>query len=127
MAKKQSKNLEKVQSMVDGTYGGKLQSGYIGEAEKKREIGERWFDSEGVEWEQKKGYRSKITKMGNIGIFTYQCKDCKKGLTSSRDKDTCKRMGRCYYCQLNFEVDLKAKGKWEEWVMDQEKKKWETT
>ena len=30
-----------------------------------------------------------------------------------------------YYCQLNFEVDLKAKGKWEEWVMKQEEKRWE--
>ena len=31
-----------------------------------------------------------------------------------------------YKIEVNFEVDLKAKGKWEEWVMDQEKKKWET-
>ena len=29
MAKKLSKNLQKVQDMVDGTYGGKIQSGFI--------------------------------------------------------------------------------------------------
>ena len=34
-------------------------------------------------------------------------------------------MGRCRVCQLEFEADLHRKGKWNEWVADMEKKRWE--
>ena len=42
---KQSKNLAKVQSMLDGTYGGKIQSGYS-PTEEIRNVGDKWIDSE---------------------------------------------------------------------------------
>ena len=35
-------------------------------------------------------------------------------------------MQRCYYCQIDFEADLKAKNKWEDWVKEMEEKRWET-
>ena len=57
MGKKLEKNLTKVQSMLDGTYGGKIQSGY--EAKKiDRKVGDIWNDSDGDQWEQMNGYRS---------------------------------------------------------------------
>ena len=59
MGNKNSKNLQKVQDMVNGTYGGKIQSGYIGEAEVERKVGDIWEDAEGDKWEQKKGYKVK--------------------------------------------------------------------
>ena len=34
-------------------------------------------------------------------------------------------MQRCYYCQIDFEVDLKVKNKWEDWVKEMEEKRWE--
>ena len=83
MGKKYSKNLSKVQSMVDGTYGHKIQSGYTPDAEPIRKVGDVWTDSDDVQWEQMNGYKSKITKTVNVGIFTYQCSDCKKGLSKS--------------------------------------------
>ena len=51
MGKKISKNLQRVQDMVDGTYGGKIQSGYIGETNVERKVGEGL--SNGVVGEQK--------------------------------------------------------------------------
>ena len=42
------------------------------------------------------------------------------------DEQTYNRMGRCYHCQIDFEVDLKVEGKWDEWVMKQEKIRWES-
>jgi hypothetical protein len=113
MAKQYSKNLEKVQSMVDGTYGSKIQSGYDG-VQKKREVGDIWTDSDGVQWEQKEGYRSKINKLASVGIFKATCKDCEKGILKNWDKDTHKADGRCYHCQLNYEMDLKF-DKWIRW------------
>ena len=127
--KKYEKNLEKVQSYLDGTHQGKIQSGYTPENVEYK-IGDKWFDSEGVQWEQKNGYRSKVSKV-NVGIFSKQCKDCDKPCTKSFDVDTYNRMGRCYHCQLNFEIDLKSMqigyngNKWQFWVKLQQLKRWD--
>ena len=94
-----SKNLQKVQDMLDGNFQPKIQVGEysVGRDDKQRKVGEKWTDSDGVQWEQKNGYRSKISNV-NVGIFPYQCKDCQKncGLLQV-DKDTYKRQQRCYH------------------------------
>ena len=56
-----SKNIQKVQEMLDGNYKHKIQSGYT-PIEEKREVGDIWTDSDGVKWEQKNGYYH-LTKM----------------------------------------------------------------
>ena len=110
---KESKNLAKVQSMLDGTYGGKIQSGYSSVKE-HREVGDKWTDSEGYEWEQRDGYQvKKGGSMPSAGMFNHQCKDCKKNCSPKTakpwDRDCFKADGRCYHCQLDYEVDLKVK------------------
>ena len=109
---KQSKNLQKVQDMLDGNYKNKIQVGYS-KTEKTREVGEKWTDSDGVEWEQKEGYIFKVPTMPSVGMFNHQCKDCKKNCSPKMakpwDRDVFKADGRCYHCQLNFEEDLKLK------------------
>ena len=106
---KQSKNLAKVQSMLDGTYGGKIQSGYS-PTEEIRNVGDKWTDSEGYEWEQKEGFRVKNSVMPAVGMFNHQCKDCGKNCSPKMakpwDRDTWKADGRCYHCQMNYELDL---------------------
>jgi len=107
---KQSKNLAKVQSMLDGTYGGKIQSGYT-PTEEVRNVGDKWIDSEGYTWEQKEGFRIKSGGSGvSVGMFSHQCKDCKKNCSPKTgkpwDRDTWKADGRCYHCQMNYEMDL---------------------
>ena len=108
---KQSKNLAKVQSMLDGTYGGKIQSGYS-PTEEIRNVGDKWTDSEGYEWEQKEGFRVKLSNTPAVGMFNHQCKDCGKNCSPKTakpwDRDTWKADGRCYYCQMEYEIDLKA-------------------
>ena len=109
---KQSKNLQKVQDMLDGNYKNKIQVEYS-KTEKTREVGEKWTDSDGVEWEQKEGYIFKVPTMPSVGMFNHQCKDCKKNCSPKMakpwDRDVFKADGRCYHCQLNFEEDLKLK------------------
>ena len=129
---KYEKNLEKVQSYLDGTHQGKIQSGYTPDNVEYK-VGDKWTDSDGVEWEQKNGYRSKVSKV-NIGIFSKQCKNCDKPCTKSFDVDTYNRMERCYRCQTTFELDLKYEkknrigesgNKWQFWVKLQELRRWE--
>ena len=121
MAKKQSKNLQKVSDMLDGTYGGKIQSGYT-PTEEKHEVGDRWFDSDGKEWEQKNGYRTNITKLANRGIVDHKCSECKKFIIKPWDKEIFKFNNRCYYCQIDFEAELKGTGKFDEWKKKQDKR-----
>ena len=111
---KESKNLAKVQSMLDGTYGRKI---VVGDAsvgrEEARAIGDKWTDSDGYEWEQKNGYQvKKGGSMPAVGMFNHQCKDCKKNCSPKMakpwDRDCFKADGRCYYCQMDYEIDLKA-------------------
>jgi len=101
------KNLAKVQSMIDGDYASKVQVGYGDQEIERHEIGERWTDSDGREWEQKKGYRVKIKTTPDVGLFSKVCKDCKAPCLKSFDIDTWVRMNRCYGCQTTFELDLK--------------------
>ena len=100
-----SKNLQKVQDMLDGNYKTKIQSGYT-HYEEQRKVGDKWTDSDGVEWEQKKGYKMKISKLASRGIFDAHCKTCEKGILKPWDKDTHKADGRCYHCQMDYELNL---------------------
>ena len=45
---KQSKNLAKVQSMLDGTYGGKIQVGQYAPTDDVRQVRDKWTESEGI-------------------------------------------------------------------------------
>jgi hypothetical protein len=124
------KNIRKIQQMLSGEFGKKTQSGY----EPKtidRKVGDIWTDSEDIKWEQRKGYKIKISGLPGVGILGDQCKDCKKGiLKKGVHRDTYNRMGRCYHCQINFEVDLQSKrigkngNKWQFWVKLQNLKRW---
>jgi len=109
MDKKHSKNLSRVQSMVDGTYGGKIQSGYDGEVEPVRKVGDSWIDSDGTPWEQRNGYKVKgRLATSNITHHSWdnKCSGCEKLILKPWDKDTHKADGRCYHCQMNYELDL---------------------
>ena len=114
------KNTQRVQEMLDGNYKRKIQVGHK-HVEQQRELGERWFDSDGKEWEQKNGYIASIKKTPNAGIGD-QCSDCKSLIIKKWDKDIYKWNGRCYYCQIEFEAELKGTKKFDEWKEKQDKR-----
>jgi len=116
-------NIEKIQSMIDGNHQRKIQIGYTGKSLNQRKEGECWTDGNGHEWEIVDGKRKQITKIPSRGFD--KCSDCEKLILKQKDHDTYIRMGRCYHCQINFEIDLKAQGKWHEWVWEQEQQRWE--
>ena len=100
------KNLQRVQDMVDGKNTGKIIVGQYNPTDKKREIGERWIDSDDKEWEQKDGYRSSVTKI-NKGIWE-TCNDCDKAILSRWDKHMYGLHQKCRTCQINFEAILRT-------------------
>jgi len=123
-----SDNIRKIQSMIRGDYR-KIQVGPEPKTIQQRKEGEIWTEASlanpgGAKWTKKDGKKVQITKMPGRGFD--ECKDCEKLILKTIDQDTYNRMDRCYHCQINFEVDLKAAGKWEEWVEDLEKQRWES-
>ena len=128
------KNVKKIQNMLMGNHDSKVQVGYGDQESDYHAVGDKWTDSDGIEWEQKNGYRERINqRVANVGLFDKQCKDCDKNCNNDkRDKETFMRMDRCFHCQINFEVDLKASrigqnnNKHYFWVKLQMLKRWET-
>ena len=125
-----SKNVRKIQQMISGEFNKSSQVGYTPDRI-DRKVGDVWTDDEGVKWQQKKGYKIKISGLPGVGILGDQCKDCKKSIPKKGvHRDTYNRMDRCYHCQLNFEVDLQSmkigdKGsKWQFWVKLQQLRRW---
>ena len=118
---KHSKNLQKVQDMLDDKHDSKIQVGYS-TVEETHKVGDRWFDSDGKEWEQKNGYRTNITKLASKGIVDHRCSDCEKYIIKPWDKEIFKFNDRCYYCQIEFEAELKTSGKFDEWKEAQDKR-----
>ena len=108
-----SKNLAKVQDMLDGNYNNKIQVG-VGdqEVEPTRQVGDKWVDSDGRPCEQKDGYQVK-GRLATSGVthqsWDKKCSDCKKLVIKKWDKDVHNADGRCYHCQLDYEIDLKSK------------------
>ena len=103
-----SKNLQKVQDMLDGKGTGKIQSGYSA-TEEHRKVGDKWVDSDGNHWEQKEGYRTKNTSDRTHHSWDMKCSDCDSFIIKPWDKDVYKADGRCYYCQIDYEAELKSK------------------
>ena len=116
-------NIEKIQKMVKGIYNRPIQKGYEGKTVQQRKEGEEWTDARGRSWKIQDGKRKQITKVPPRGFD--KCDDCEKLILKTLDQDTYNRMGRCYYCQIDFEMKLKREGKWEDWVKEMETKRWE--
>ena len=116
-------NIEKIQKMVKGIYNRPIQKGYEGKTVQQRKEGEEWTDARGRSWKIEDGKRKQITKIPPRGFD--KCDDCEKLILKTIDQDTYNRMGRCYYCQIDFEMKLKREGKWEDWVKEMETKRWE--
>ena len=109
MGKTNSKNLQKVQDMLDGRSTRKIQVGFSEQAEHSRKIGDKWVDVDGVPWEQRDGYKVKgrlATSNITHQSWDKKCSMCESLILKPWDKDTHKADGRCYHCQMNYELDL---------------------
>ena len=119
-----SKNIEKVKKLIAGVGGqGGIRVGYTPKSVSMRKEGEEWTDARGRSWKIEDGKRKQITKIPPRGFD--KCDDCEKLILKTIDRHTYDRMGRCKYCQIDFEANLKQKGEWEDWVKEMETKRWE--
>jgi len=122
-------NIEKIQKMVKGIYNRPIQTGYEAKTTNQRKEGEEWTDARGRSWKIEDGKKKQITKVPPRGFD--KCKDCEKLILKTIDQQTYDRFQKCKYCQIDFEMNLKKEDKrngtstWEDWVKEQEEKRWE--
>lgn len=115
-----SKGMHKSRKLIIDTVFGRQDNtqrvfGYEGEVTQKREVGERWVDDDGKEWEQKEGYVSAVSKMDDVRQFlqkltTCQSEECKTIKYSRADKKLVVKTGFCIDCLQKFERKLKDDG-----------------
>jgi len=100
-----------------------IKVGYEGrEIEEIRKVGDRWTDSKGVMWEQREGYKSKVTKLDDIRNEINKYDKCPKEVCDVNqynetrlDKKYKNIMGMCKKCSIAFENKLRTEKKWEEY------------
>ena len=110
--------------MVKGVYERPIQIGYESKTDSQRKEGDEWTDARGRSWKIEDGKRKQITKIPPKGFD--KCDDCEKLILKTIDQQTYNRFKRCKYCQIDFEMHLKKEGKWKDWVIEMEEKRWET-
>lgn len=81
----------------------------------KREVGERWVDSDGKEWEQKEGFKVSVSQMDDVRQFlqklsTCHSEKCETKQYSKADKKLIVKTGYCINCLHKLESNLKLDG-----------------
>jgi ribosomal protein L37AE/L43A len=118
------RNIDAIKKMLDGNHKSQtatkvgLQTGAQLDTQ-KREVGEIWKDSQGVEWEQRAGFKIQKGKMDEIrSLINAQkmpstCPKCSREMKSRADQKIWKLEGHCLECQIEFEHELRIEGKYE--------------
>ena len=127
MAKRKSfeeknKHIHKSRKLIIDTVFGRTDNnqnvfGYEKEIEQKKEVGETWVDGDGIEWEQKEGYKINTTKMDDARAYlkkltTCSSENCETIQYSTADKKLIVRTGHCVTCMRKIEQLLINDGSW---------------
>jgi ribosomal protein L37AE/L43A len=118
------RNIDAIKKMLDGNHKSQtatkvgLQTGIQADTQ-RREVGEIWKDSQGVEWEQRAGFKIQKGKMDEIRTLINAqkmpstCPKCSREMKSRADQKIWKLEGHCLECQIEFEHELRIEGKYE--------------
>jgi hypothetical protein len=108
-------NIQILRDYVDGVRPF-TQVGFVGNKNKYRKDGEKWKDSNGVEWERRDGQNVRLTKTQSDLIRELISKDrrCKCGQDvrwgSKLDNYFFNRTGLCETCLITYETNLRILG-----------------
>jgi len=103
----------------------KIQVGYTEENKEdntSRKIGNKWFDEDGNEWEQRNGYKIKLGKEWQQELHEYlntfpNCPNetCACGMPKKIDEKMKRIHGMCFDCVIDMEHKIRLEGKWDEY------------
>jgi hypothetical protein len=115
-----SKGMHKSRKLIIDTVFGREDNtqrvfGYDGEVKEKREVGEKWVDKDGKEWEQQDGFISAVSQMDDIRKYldklnTCSNTECQTTKPSMIDKRLIRKTGMCTTCLAKYEEALRVDG-----------------
>ena len=120
-------SVEDVKKLLHGEHESqnRVQVGYVGEKVEDteiRKVGDKWFDSDGNEWEQKNGYKVKLGKEWQQELHQYlntfpncQKETCTCGFPKRLDEKMRRIHGMCFDCVIDMEHKIRLEGKWDEY------------
>jgi hypothetical protein len=111
---KDKSNLDIVRSYLSGERPW-VQIGYTGKKYTKRNVGDRWTDNRGIEWEQKVGGPTRVNKMAEAireARGKDVCKKCQKEMRwgDKTDQLFFRKTGLCTDCLITYETNLRILG-----------------
>jgi hypothetical protein len=117
-----SKGMHKSRKIIIDTVFGRTDNnqrvfGYDGEVKVDRQVGDRWVDKDGKEWEQYEGYVGAVTQLDDVREYlkkltTCNNDECKTIKYSQADKKMIAKTNKCVACLAKYEDELKADGTW---------------
>jgi hypothetical protein len=116
---------KKILDVMHGRDNGNATIGWTGGPKEKREVGDKWIDADGKEWEQHEGFISRVTQMDGVRKYIQsldECKNekCKTGKLSGNNLIYVRKTGYCINCLAEKEHQFRVKGLWndyENWKM----------
>lgn len=120
-------SLQDVKKLLAGEHDSqqKVQVGYTvtnKEDTEIRQVGDKWFDADGNEWEQKNGYKVKLGKVWQqelheyLNTFTNCPKEtCTCGMPKRLDEKMRRIHGMCFDCVIDMEHKIRLEGKWDDY------------
>lgn len=131
---KKLQNIKAIRQMLDGVHKTQTKNTVTFSdvqitQETTRAIGETWTDENGIEWEQRSGFRIRKGKLNEIRDLILAetqvpdtCPKCHNPMTKRLDKKFWKLEKHCFDCQVNFEHELRLEGKYEAYERDRIRK-----
>ena len=120
-------SLDDVKKLLAGEHDSqnKVTVGYTEEDKESnvsRKIGDKWFDSDGNEWEQRNVYTIKLGKVWQQELHEYlnsfpNCpkETCTCGIPKKLDQKMKRIHGMCFDCVIDMEHKIRLEGKWDEY------------
>ena len=113
-------DVERVRNIVNKDFSSKtkVQTGYKKSTKRYKE-GDIW-EEEGKKWTIKSGLKQNITKLDkakNAVKIPLACPKCGKAMKAHIDKQCYKVNKMCLDCMVNYEIELKKAGLFEQWLI----------
>jgi hypothetical protein len=125
MAKK-LQNIRAITQMLSGTHKSQTKTtvGYQSKKDEPRNVGDKWVDSNGVEWEQKDGYKvssAKVLDAVRNALKSYMlpkiCPICNKDMKDNKyNRKMWKVHKMCFDCVIEMEHEHKINGTFDEYA-----------
>lgn len=116
------RNIDAIKKMLDGTHRTQTKTSVslnTTDAPVRREVGERWVDETGKEWEQRQGYKISVTKALDVLAETRMPEHCPKCSNPMTKKNLDEKFWRihkmCFDCVIDMEHQLRIEGKYDEY------------